>query len=189
MEPYRPRDVSNTQTVLPLIFNARRPRLRRGLLQQRRIVLGRLKRRALWGGSFPPWSFLPIGIGERPASDSLVFWWSRLPPQSFLPVGIGEAAPVTNFALFDFVSLHSLSNLWVSGRPLTDILVDDARDVLHWRRPLCPSRRRLGRRLYLDIDFDLSLDRRLGTAESSRFSPCHPRGASRMADGTFGHST
>jgi len=117
MGPYRPRGASNTQTVLRLILSARRPRLRRGLPPLRRIVLGCLKRRVLWGGgSFPPWSFLPIGIGERPASDSLAFWRFRFPPQSFLPVGIGEAAPVTNFALFDFVSLHSLSYLWVSGR-------------------------------------------------------------------------
>ena len=45
MEPYRLRGASNTQTVLPLIPSTRRPRLRRGLLQQRRIVLGYLKRR------------------------------------------------------------------------------------------------------------------------------------------------
>jgi len=118
VEPYRPRGVSNTQTVLSLTLNARRPRLRRGLLQQHRVVLGCLKRRVFWkgGGSFPPWSFLPIGIGERPVSDSLAFWQSHLPPQFFLPVGIGEVTPVTSFALFNFVSLHSLSYLWVSGR-------------------------------------------------------------------------
>ena len=90
MGTYRPRGAFNTQMVLPLILSARRPRLRRGLPPQRRIVLGCLKRRVLWGGSFPPWSFLPIGIGERPASDSLAFGCS--------------------------VSLHSLSYLWVSGR-------------------------------------------------------------------------
>ena len=90
VKPYRPRGVSNTETVPSLILNARRPRLRRGLLQQRRIVPGCLKRRVLWGGSFPPWSFLPIGIGEHPASDSLAFG--------------------------GLISLHSLSYLWVSGR-------------------------------------------------------------------------
>ena len=42
------------------------------------------------GFLFPPWSFLPIGIGEHPASDSLAF--------------------------DGLVSLHSLSYLWVSGR-------------------------------------------------------------------------
>ena len=68
------------------------------------------------GGSFPPWSFLPMGVGEQPCQRSTGVWRSRLPPQSFLPVGIGEATPVTNFALFNFVSLHSLSYLWVSGR-------------------------------------------------------------------------
>jgi len=32
-------------------------------------------------------------------------------------MGIGEATPlVINFDFFDFVSLHSLSYLWVSGR-------------------------------------------------------------------------
>ena len=32
-------------------------------------------------------------------------------------MGIGEATPlVTSFDFFDFVSLHSLSYLWVSGR-------------------------------------------------------------------------
>ena len=88
---YRPRGVSNTETVLSMILSPRRPRLRRGLLQQHRIVPGCLKRRVLWGGgSFPLWSFLPIGIGERPASDSLAFG--------------------------GLISLHSLSYLWVSGR-------------------------------------------------------------------------
>ena len=59
MEPYRPRGVSNTKTVLPLILNARRPRLRRGLLQQRRVVLGCLKRRVFWkeGGVVPSMVF------------------------------------------------------------------------------------------------------------------------------------
>ena len=42
------------------------------------------------GFLFLSWSFLPIGIGEHPASDSLVF--------------------------DGLVSLHSLSYLWVSGR-------------------------------------------------------------------------
>ena len=51
------------------------------------------------------------------SGGSLGFWRSRLPPQSFLPVGIGEATPlVTSFDFSDFVSLHSLSHLWVSGR-------------------------------------------------------------------------
>ena len=89
VKPYRPRGVSNTETVLSLILNARRPRLRRGLLQQRRIVPGCLNAECS-GGSFPPWSFLPIGIGEHPASDSLAFG--------------------------GLISLHSLSYLWVSGR-------------------------------------------------------------------------
>jgi len=43
MGPYRPRGVSNTKAIRPLILSARRPRLRRGLLQQRRIVPGCLK--------------------------------------------------------------------------------------------------------------------------------------------------
>ena len=50
VKPYRPRDVSDTETILSLILNARRPRLRRGLLQQHRIVPGCLKRRVLLGG-------------------------------------------------------------------------------------------------------------------------------------------
>ena len=88
--PYRPRGVSNTETVLSLVLSPRRPRLRRGLLQQCRIVPGCLKRRVLWGGPFPLWSFLPIGIGEHPANNSLAFG--------------------------DLISLHSLSYPWVSGR-------------------------------------------------------------------------
>ena len=44
VKSYRPRDISDTETVLSLILNARRPRLGRGLLQQRRIVPGCLKR-------------------------------------------------------------------------------------------------------------------------------------------------
>ena len=90
--PYRPRGVSNTETVLSLVLSPRRPRLSRGLLQQCRIVPGCPKRRVLFGGggSFPLWSFLPIGIGEHPASNSLAFG--------------------------DLISLHSLSYPWVSGR-------------------------------------------------------------------------
>jgi len=115
--PYRPRGVSNTKAIRPLILAARRPRLRRGLLQQRRIVPGCQKRRVLWGGSFPPWSFLPMGIGEQPCQRSTSVWRSRLPPQSFLPVGIGEATLlVASFDFFDFISLRSLSYLRVSGR-------------------------------------------------------------------------
>jgi len=118
VKPYRPRDVSDTETILSLILNARRPRTRRGLLQQHRIIPGCLIRRVLLGGGglFPPWSFLPIGIGETPHQRFAGVWRSYLPPQSFLPVAIGEATPVTNFAFFGFVSLHSLSYLWVSGR-------------------------------------------------------------------------
>ena len=55
--PYRPRGVSNTETVLSVILSPRRPRLRRGLLQQRRIVPGCLKRRVLWGGVVPSMVF------------------------------------------------------------------------------------------------------------------------------------
>jgi len=93
MGSYRPRGVSNTKAIRPLILSARRPRLRRGLLQQRRIVPGFLKTpsaleggggRSLHGLSFPKVS------GNNPASDSLAFG--------------------------DLVSLHSLSYLWVSGR-------------------------------------------------------------------------
>ena len=55
------------------------PRLRRGLLQQRRIVLRVSRNTKHWEGSklprgsFPPWSFLPMGIGERPFR-----WFTRL---------------------------------------------------------------------------------------------------------------
>ena len=44
-------------------------------------------------------------------------------------------------------------------------------------------------RLYLGIDFDFDSGRRLGVAESLRSRPRHPRGISRMADGTFPHLT
>ena len=59
MEPYRPRGVSNTQMAFSLTPDARRPRLRRGLLQQRRVVLGCLKRRVFWkeGGVVPSMVF------------------------------------------------------------------------------------------------------------------------------------
>jgi len=107
------------QRDLSLDPGAWHPHLRRGLLQQRRIVPGCLKTpSALGGGAFPPWSFLPMGVGEQLCQRSTVVWRSRLPPQSFLPVGIGEATQlVTSFDFFDFISLHSLSYLWVSGRP------------------------------------------------------------------------
>jgi len=121
---YRPWGVSNTKAICPLVLGARRPRLRRGLLQQRRIAL-RVSRNAKHrGGSKPPprghslhgISF-PWVSGSDLTSGSLVYRRSRLPPQSFLPVGIGEATSlVSRFNFFDFVSLHSLSCLWVSGR-------------------------------------------------------------------------
>ena len=117
VKPYRPRDVSDTETILSLILNARRPRTRRGLLQQRRIVPGCLKMPSALGGSFPPWSFLPIGIGEAPHQRFAGVWRSYLPPQSFLPVAIGEATPpATSLDFFDFISLHSFSYLRVSRR-------------------------------------------------------------------------
>ena len=116
VKPYCPRGASNTETVISLILNARRPCLRRGLLQQRHIVPGCLKRRVLWAGVVPSMAFPSHRYRGTPCQRFAGVWRSRLPPQSFLPVGIGEATPVTNFALFDFVSLHSLSYLWVSGR-------------------------------------------------------------------------
>ena len=197
--PYRPRGVSNTKTVLSLIFSTWCPRLRKGLLQQRRIVPECLKRRVLWGGSFPLWSFLPIGIVEHPASDSPVFG--------------------------GLISLHSLSYPWVSGRrrqrltlppstssPSTvfptcgyrrgdpvDIWVGDARDVSRWRRPSHPSGRRRGRYLCFDIDFD-SCERAQGFVRAIHVAllvwlmgrsvtRLDPRGAACMDDGTFSHST
>ena len=121
-EPYRSWGVSDTKAICPLIPGARRPRLRRGLLQQRRIVLRVSKNAECWEssepcrGSFPPWSFLPMGVGEQPCQGFPGVSRSRLPPQSFLPVGIREATPlVISFDFFNFISLHSLSYLWVSG--------------------------------------------------------------------------
>ena len=99
---YRPRGVSNTETVLSLILSTRRPRLRRGLPQQRRIV--------------PSMVFPSHRYRGAPCQRFAGVWQSYLPPQSFLPVGIGEVTPATNSAPFNFVSLHSLSYLWVSGR-------------------------------------------------------------------------
>jgi len=73
-------------------------------------------RSPLGGHSLHGLSF-PWVSGSDLTGGSLVFWRSRLPPQCFLPVGIGEATPlVTSFDFFGFVSLHSLSYLWVSGR-------------------------------------------------------------------------
>ena len=97
---YRPQGVSNTETVLSLVLSPRRPRLRRGLLPQCRMAcypgspsVPRVSKTSSplgGGGSFPLWSFLLIGIGEHPASNSLAFG--------------------------DLISLHSLSYPWVSGR-------------------------------------------------------------------------
>ena len=59
MGPYRPRGVSNTKAIRSLILNARRPRLRRGPLQQRRIVLGCLKTPSVLGGGVVPSMVFP----------------------------------------------------------------------------------------------------------------------------------
>ena len=123
---YRPRGVSNTETVLSLILSIRRPRLRRGLLQQRRIVPGCLKRRMLWGG-VPSMAFPSHRYRGTPCQRSAGVWRPYLPPQSFLPVGIGEVTPATNSPPSNFVSLHSLSYLRVSGRRPCR--------YLGWRRP------------------------------------------------------
>jgi len=51
-------------------------------------------------------------------------------------VGIGEATPlVTSFDFFDFVSLQSLSYLWVSGATPLITYTGDALSVSCWRRP------------------------------------------------------
>jgi len=64
---YRPWGVSNTKAICPLILGARHPRLRRGLLQQRRIALRVSRNAKHWEGSNnPPWSFLPMGIRKQP---------------------------------------------------------------------------------------------------------------------------
>jgi len=100
-------------------------------------------------------------------------------------VGIGEATSL----IFWLATSYAGVALYV--------LPGDASGVSRWRR--------LGRRLYLDIYFDLGLGRRLGTAKSPRFSRAihvallvwlmgrsiirlDPRGALCMADGTFSHS-
>ena len=75
-------------------------------------------------GSFPPWSFLPMGVGEQPCQRFTGVWRSRLPPQSFLPVGIGEAAPlVTSFDFFDFISLPPQSFLPLGIRDVTLLIL------------------------------------------------------------------
>jgi len=72
------RPVLSIKAICPLILGAWRPRQRRGLLQQRRVVL-RVSRNAKHRegskplmGSFPPWSFLPMDIGEQPCR-----WFTR----------------------------------------------------------------------------------------------------------------
>ena len=57
MGSYRPRGVSNTKAICPLIPGAWRPRLRRALLQQRRIVPGCLKTPSALGGVVPSMVF------------------------------------------------------------------------------------------------------------------------------------
>ena len=124
-------------------------------------------------------------------------WRSHLPPQSFLPVGIGEITPATNSASFTFVSLHSLSYLWVSGR-----------------RPCCYLGWRRLRRLMPASSFmsfqvtprashasvasgvvpNLALTLTFGlvdawAAMSSRPFPYLPQGAPCIAEGTSSHST
>ena len=59
MGPYRPWGVSNTKAIRPLILSARRPRLRRGLLQQRRIVPGCLKTPSALGVGVVPSMVFP----------------------------------------------------------------------------------------------------------------------------------
>ena len=61
MGPYHPRGVSNTKAIRPLILDARRPLLRRGLLQQRRIVPGCLKTPSALGGVVPSMVFSSHG--------------------------------------------------------------------------------------------------------------------------------
>ena len=173
MKSYRPRDVSDTETVLSLILNARRPRLRRGLLQQHRIVPRVSKTpSALGGGSVPSMVFPSHRYRGTPCQRFAGVWRSYLPPQSFLPVGIGEAT-----LLIFWLAMPATSHAGVA----LCVLPGDASGVSCWRR--------LGHHLYLGIDFDLGLGRRLRTTKSSRVCPRHPRGASCMADRTFCHST
>jgi len=65
----------------------------------------------------PPGGHSLHGLSFPWVSGSDLTGGSLVSRRSFLPMGIGEATPlVINFDFFDFVSLHSLSYLWVSGR-------------------------------------------------------------------------
>ena len=124
----------------------------------------------LWGGLFPPWSFLPIGIGERPANDSLAFG--------------------------GLISLHSLSFLWVSGRRRRGCLIL-AMPPASYAGEAFSVLAMLGAINLLTLAFALTWTltlvytwgATLAVAESLRSRPRHPRGISRMADGTFPHLT
>ena len=117
--PYRPWNVSNTKAICPLIWGAWRPRLRRGLLQQRRIVLSVSRNAEHREGSkppmglLPPWSFSPMGIGEQPCR--WLTWLLAIPsPSTVFPNFAYRGGDAVTSG--DLVSLHSLSFLWVSRR-------------------------------------------------------------------------
>ena len=118
MGSYRPRGVSNTKAIRPLIPGARRPRLRRGLLQQRRIVPGCLKMPSALGGGVVPSMVFP-SHGYRGITLPAIRWHLAIssPSAVFPTCGYrgGNAAKLASTSSI-FVSLHSLSYLWVSGR-------------------------------------------------------------------------
>jgi len=63
-------------------------------------------------GSLPPWSFLPMGIGEQPCRWLAWLLAISSPSTVFPNYGYRGGDAVTSG---DLVSLHSLSFLWVSG--------------------------------------------------------------------------
>jgi len=159
MGPYRPRGVYNTKVIRPLILSARRPRLRRGLLQQRRIVPGCLKTpSALEGGRVVPSMVFP-SHRYRGTTLPVIRW--RLAISS-----LSTVFPTCGYRVGDATKLVSTSSILspstvlptcgYRGGDTADTWVGDARNVSCWRRPLRLSWRRLGH-LMLASPWALSL--------------------------------
>jgi len=106
-------------------------------------------------------------------------------------VGIGEATPLVTYT-GDALGVSYWRRLrhLLLATPSTSY-TGDAFSFLHWRRLQFLGDAWCDQPVDFDVgvDFDFDFGQRLGLAESLGSRPRHPRGISRMADGTFPHLT
>jgi len=138
MGPYRPRGVSNTKAIRPLILSARRPRLKRGLLQQRRIVPGCLKTPSALGGGVVPSMVFPSHRYRGTTLPAIRWRLAISSPSTVFPTCGYQGGDAAKLALTSSISSPStvFPTCGYRGGGTADTCVGDARNVSCWRRLL-----------------------------------------------------